>query len=182
MLAVLEKEAYTGRVGATRGGGGVELLRPVPNASLLALQDIVWEGDEGAQRVEVHDMTLTFDVVWAGTGAGRVTYDGPSLAAGEYAVKLGDQFVSFSVAEKSASAQVRGAVDEAKAAVDALRATGVEHRATLMSVAAGIYTHAGMPTEALYLVDAALSDAPNDADLLALRKAIESRSGVLRQK
>ena len=177
---LLEKKTYTGRVGATRGGTGTGLLRPVPDSTLVQLRSIQWHSGNGPMTVEIHEMMTLFESIWSGTGTGSAVYDGHPLRPGEYAVLLDGKYLPFVVASAEEQAEITEAITEVSAYAVALEKSGVTDGAALLSLPAALYLQAGMPTEALYLVDAALKQKPQDPGLLKLRGSLEKRSGLQR--
>jgi hypothetical protein len=180
LASLLQKDTYTARVGATRGGVGTVLLRPAPDSTLVQLRSIQWHSEGGPMTVEIHEMMTLFESVWSGTGTGRVVYDGGPLEPGEYAVHLDGKYLPFVVASAKEKAASAAALAEVSTHATALEKSGVSDRAALLSLPAAIYMQARMPTEALYLVDAALEQKPQDPGLLKLRTDLEKKAGVQR--
>lgn len=177
---LLSRGTSAAPTGATRAVGDLTLARPVPGSQLLALQTIRWDCDAcGEQPVEVYSFRAD-EVLWTGTGAGTVAYGGPALAPGPYAVRVGTEEYSFSVAKADTATQVQSAQRSAENAVTDLQGQGVTDAATLLSVPTAVYLQAGMHTEALYLVDQALAETPGDPGLTALQGTLEERAGVAR--
>lgn len=169
---LLTRGASTATAGASRGVGDVRVVRPVPGSDGLGPHEIRWEcGGCGPQEVRVQDL-LEDSTLWTGTGDGSVTYDGPALPPGAYAVVLGGRDHVFTVADAPVQEKAREAAKAAEAA-----AAGLDDAARAATVAS-VYLQAGLPTEALYTIDAALAAHPGDPTLTELRATFEARAGV----
>lgn len=175
--AVLSRDVSFTKAGASRGGE-LQLVRPLPGGTVLAPRDIRWTCDGcGAQQVEVYAF-LADEVVWTGQGAGAVAYAGPALDPGPYLVRIGAREFSFTVADKQTAARVnqaRAAADEAR---EGLKSQGVEDVAALVSIPAGVYLRAGLPSEALSLIDQAIAEHPGNESLTVLRSHYERQAGL----
>lgn len=171
---LLTREVSTAPVGASRGT--VErLVRPVPGSAVLAPADLRWECSGcGAVAVKVVDL-LSGKVLWSGTGEGRAVYDGPRLEAGPYSVQLQGRDYAFTVVEPERRARIEAAAGMARSAAAGLEGADPAARA---SVEASVYLQAGLPTDALYVVDRALAQRPADPALKALRASLEARAGL----
>lgn len=179
LQAVLSRDVSFAKAGASRSAG-LTLLRPVPGSTVLAPQGFTWQcRDCSKQSVEVYDF-LGDRVAWKSRGNGFVAYDGDNLTAGPYLVRVGTAEFSFTIADgdrQERVKQARAAADEAR---DALERDGVTDIAALVSIPGGVYLRSGLPSEALWLVDAALAEHPDNLDLLALRAGYERQAGVAR--
>lgn len=175
--AVLTRQVSFARAGASRGGD-LRLVRPVPGGTVLAPASIAWRCDGcGAQDVQVYDF-MNDKVVWTGKGEGRVAYAGPALAPGAYVVSVGGNDFSFTVAPAEAQAELSKARRAADAAVQGLKAQGVDDVAAATSIPASVYVKAGLASEALWVLDAAVDRNPGNADLARMRTELEERVGI----
>jgi len=178
---LLTRKVNTSRAGASRAGDNVQLLRPVPGTSVLAPAHIRWScGDCGEQEVKVYDFRAD-EVVWSGKGTDSATYDGPALEPGAYYLQLLKRDFMFTVPPVEEREQLTAALEPVGAAVDALKTEGITDAAILVSLPGTVYMQAGMPTEALYLVDQALESAPEDTGLIELKKTYEERADGSRE-
>jgi hypothetical protein len=169
LARVLERQSSSASVGATRGDDALQLTCPVPDSPLVRLTDIRWAcASCGETTAEIIDQQ-TFDVVWASSGKGSVVYVGPPLEPGAYAVRLGgDRYVSFSVVEPSAVAEVQRVLEESRRLTEAL---GPTERA---SVEAAVLRQAGFATDALQAILGARREYPGTADLDSLLRSYEA--------
>lgn len=167
LARLLERKVDTAR--ASRGPGG--LLRPVPGAPLVSLGEIRWACAPCADTRVTLTPVLVGAPTWTGHGAGRVRYDGPAPWPGDYLLGIGGASYSFSIVEGQAR------VDLAAAMAVEIPAE-VHDPAALASIPAAVWFTAGLPTEALYVIDRAVDAAPGDAALLDLLAAYEARAGV----
>jgi len=181
LSSLLQKDASTARVGGTRGVADKYLLRPVESSPLLKLRSIQWPATGTSTMVAVLEMMTNDEVVWSGTGDGEVSYDGEPLPPGEYAVYVEGKYHPFTVASAAEQAASVEALAEVSHYAAALEKSGFSDQAALLSLPVAVYLQAGMPTEALYLVDAALKKQPGDPGLLELRSAIENKVGIQRR-
>ena len=178
---LLTRKVNTSRAGASRAGDSVQLLRPVPGTVVLAPAHIRWScADCGEQEVQVYDFRAD-EVVWSGRGTDSVAYDGPALEPGAYYLQLLKRDYLFTVPPVEERDQLTAALVPVGAAVETLKTEGVTDAAVLVSLPGTVYMQAGMPTEALYLVDEALEATPEDAGLLELKKSYEERADGARE-
>lgn len=175
---LLARGTSTARAGATRAAGELQLQRPVPGGAVLNAQTIAWTcGDCGEQSVQVYSFRDD-EVVWTGAGTDQVAFGGEPLSPGPYSVTVGATEFSFTVAKKDLREQVAQSMPLVDSSVAQLKEQGVSDAAVLLSVPASVYLQAGLGTEALYLVDAALAESPQDPGLLELKKTLEQRAGL----
>jgi hypothetical protein len=166
LLAVQHSQA---QAGAHRGG--IQLHRPVPGTDVVAVKDIRWACEKcGEQEVQVVDF-LAGETVWTGKGTGSVAYDGPALTGDTYQIAVGDERFTIYIA----NAEKRKLLDQATEAAEGSDDGVADDAAAALSVKTALYTHVGFPTEALYLVDAAIAEKPDDASLVALRDGLEAK-------
>ena len=159
---VLSRQSSTNSVGATRGGGNFTLLRPIEGTSLVTLSKIQWKCDSCEKKdIEVINL-LTFDSLWSGSGSLQMKYEGDPLMAGDYAIKVDDNYLAFKIVDPTESAVIT------EAAIQAKRLASDLSMVDQVAVEAAIWSHAGMPTEALYVVDQALLTQPQNAELQQL--------------
>jgi hypothetical protein len=155
--ALLQKRTSLVSAGAARSAGLV-LTRPVPRSPALDLRDIRWRCDAcGPQDVVLLDLHAD-TTVWTGHGDGAVRYDGPALAPGTYAVRVGaDEFAVRVSPRADADAAVAGAHPES-----------IPDPGDRAAAVAGTLLLAGYPTDALATLEAAgLSDLVRDYERLA---------------
>ncbi len=177
---LLSKAVVTRRAAATRGGG-TRVSRPVPGTSVSSPRVIRWECDGcGEVEVQVYDF-MNDKVLWTTKGTGQVDYAGPALEPGAYSVVVGGSDFPFSVPEKGQLDDVVAAREAADKQVDKLRKAGLDNEAALAAVPATVYLQAGMPSEALYTIDAALAVHPDDPELKALLGEFEKRAGLRKE-
>jgi len=119
-------------------------------------------------------------VAWTGSGQGSLDYAGPQLAPGPYLVRIGSREFSFTVADSDQQERVKQARAAADEARERLEQQGVDDVAALVSIPAGVYLRSGLPSEALWLVDAALAEHPDSDPLKALRADYERQAGLAR--
>lgn len=173
---LLGRHTSTAPTGASRGVGDLKLVRPVPGSPVLDAPTIAWRCDDcGPQQVQVVDL-LAGETLWTSEGHGSLAYDGPDLPPGAYSVVIAGRDHAFTVAEADRREQVRAAAKAARRAADDLPADAGPAMRT--AVVASVYLQAGLPTEALYVIDAALAEHPDDERLKALREAFEARAGL----
>lgn len=173
---LLGRNASTARAGATRAGE--VLVVPVPGTRQLDLGAIRWRCAPCTdETVEIFDFADD-GIVWTGRGSGSATYTGPTLAPGAWGLRVAGREYTVVIAPADEAERVRRAVAVADAAAERLKAAGTTDPATLVSVPGSLLLQAGMPTEALERVDAALAAHPGDAGLVALRDAWERQAGV----
>ncbi len=171
---LLGRHVSTAPAGVTRSGD-VQLVRPVPGSALTAPRALSWRcGGCGEQAVTISDL-LTGDEVWRGRGDDEVDYGGPPLSAGAYALTLQGRDFAFTVI---GDAQRRTAERAAQAARQAAAELAGADLGARTSVEASVWLHAGLASDALYVVDEALVAHPDDASLIALRRALEQRAGL----
>ena len=174
---MLTRHVSFAKAGASRGDA-LHLVRPVPGGTVVAPHHIAWRCDGcGEQPVEVFDF-MADKTVWAGKGTSVVPYAGPALGPGAYLVKVGTHEFSFTVAPAAEQERVKLARQAADAAVEGLAGEGVQDASALVSIPAGVYLRAGLASDALWLVDDALTAHPDDPGLLELRAAYERHAGV----
>jgi len=169
LLAVQHSQA---KAGAHRGG--VAMMRPVPGGDVLALQEIRWTCEDcGEQKVEVVDF-LEGTTVWSGAGTGSVVYDGPTLKGVSYQIAVGDERFTIYIAGD----EKREKLDKVKAAmkqpIEMLEASN--DVVGSYSVFTEIYTHIGLETDALYMVDERLATEPGNEGYVAIRDQLEQRT------
>ena len=109
----------------------------------------------------------TFNSMWSGQGELQVEYSGPKLEEGEYAIKIKDKYITFMVATKDDASSVEAALVEAQKLSSSLS------KSDQIAIQAGIWAQAGMPSEALYLIDDALKASPEDKDLMDIQRSYE---------
>jgi hypothetical protein len=142
---LLSKRTSLAGAGAARAGG-LAVTRPVPGAPTFALTEVRWRCEAcGPQDVAVVDLRED-EVVWTGNGDGKVTYAGPALKPGVYAVRVGTQEVSLRVAPSSerdtllAGITLANPADKAAAEAGALLLAGYPTDALTRLEAAGLTT------------------------------------------
>ncbi|MFT7520469.1 MAG: hypothetical protein ACI9MC_002618 [Kiritimatiellia bacterium] len=174
---LLSRKVSVARAGASRGDG-LQLVRPVPGGTVLNARSVQWRcSDCGEQQVQVYDF-MADKVVWTGSGEGSVEYSGPTLSPGAYLANVGGRDFSFTVANKETRERAELAQKAASAAVASLESQGVNDVAELISIPASIYVEAGLTSDALWMVDAAVVQHPNATDLITLRADYERRAGL----
>jgi len=160
--------------GGTRGGGNRSgqpvVQRPLPRSSAARLDEIRWHCELcGEVQVSLLKMT-TGATVWRGTGTDRAAYDGPILTPGEYGIRLNSGPPStFTVVGTHQAVQVRAAVEHV--------CRSIEDRFDAHSAAVAIWWLSDIKTEALILMDEAVTAYPDDPRFLALRSRYESHLG-----
>lgn len=165
--AILTRKVTQARPGASRGP---KLLRPVAGAPLVTLGDVRWACAPCVDTPVTLLSRTAAEPVWTGHGAGSTRYDGQPLWPGEYSLQIGGDLYNFRVVEDSEHIAVAAALDVTPPADT--------HPATLATIPAAIWSQAGMPTEALYLLDRARAAYPEDAELLRLTTELETRAGI----
>lgn len=142
--ALLEKRTSLASAGASRGGGP-SIVRPVPNAQLLALTEVRWACAEcGEQDVTVVDLRAN-SAGWAAKGSGSVPYTGAALGPSTYSVTVGATERTFRVAPQADA-------DALLASLALETMTSPEDRA---AATAGALFLAGYHTDALTTLEAA---------------------------
>ena len=162
LTKLLSKKSSISNVGATRSGSQFSLQRPLTVGSLIALQKIAWSCNNcGEQSVAVVHME-SFETLWSTKATGVVSYDGPDLKPGEYALQINDQYLSFRVADSEEQTLVQEslmAVKESSASLSLIDRVSIE---------VALWNQADMPTEALYHLDEHLRNDPKNIDLKQL--------------
>lgn len=163
LAGLIERGTSTKQAGATRAGG-TQLTRPIAGAKVADVPGFSWSCDGcGEQQVELTSF-LDDEVVWTGAGTSSVTYNGPSLQPGPYALKVGSHEFSFRVADEG---QV-----EAMALV-----VGIDDPVLYAQAIAGLFAQSGFYSEALWTLDAARVEHDSD-ELEALTRELEKRAGL----
>ena len=165
--AILARKVSQARPGASRGP---KLLRPVAGAPLVALGDVRWACAPCTDTPVTLLSRTAAEPVWSGHGAGSTRYDGQPLWPGEYSLQIGGDSYNFRVVDDAERLGVA-------AALDVTPPPGADP-VTLATIPAAIWSQAGMPTEALYLLDRARASYPDDPELLRLTTELESRAGI----
>lgn len=175
---LLSARTQTSRAGASRAGGSqMNLIRPVPGAQVVNIPYIAWRCDScPPTQVSVYDLRNDVDV-WTGEGSSHVVYDGPPLSPGAYLLALGDREHAVTVVAAEDSERLARLVEAASQASDELVGVGAD-TAARTSIVAAVYLQSGFPSEALYTIDQALLQAPDDEALQALRASFELRAGL----
>ncbi len=175
---LLTARTQTSRAGASRAGGTqMHLTRPVPGAQVVAIPYIAWRCDTcPTTQVSLYDLRNDVDV-WTGEGTSLIAYDGPTLAPGAYLLALGDRDHAFTVVGAEDSQRLASLVEAASDASDELVGVGADIAART-SIVAAVYLQSGFPSEALYTIDQALIQHPDDPALQALRASFELRAGL----
>lgn len=168
---LLSVKSSMARAGAHRGG--INLVRPVPGGDVLKVKEIRWACDCGEQTVDIVDF-IEGETVWTGKGTGSVVYDGPELSADSYQIAVGDEHFTVYRANGDKRKQFIAAQQTASTPMDAMVASG--DLAGGVSLLTGLYSHLGLDSEALYLVDGMIAKHPDDGGLVALRSSIEKRA------
>lgn len=172
---ILGRHVSTAPAGASRGGGDVFLVRPVPGSALTALHTVTWRCAAcGNEQVTVSNL-LTGDKVWSGAAKGSIAYGGPPLGAGAYAVTLGGPDFAFTVIDDSRRTAATRAAEAARTAGAAMNNAD---EAARTSVEASVWLQAGLPTDALYVIDRARAAHPDDKGLETLQETFERRAGL----
>ena len=175
---LLSKQVVTRRAAASRGGEGISLTRPVPGTDVGAPSTLRWSCDKCAEvEVSVYDF-INDEVVWKKKGTAEVKYDGPKLVAGSYSVVIEGKDFPFNVPDAATLAKVEDARSAADAQAVDLAKGGFDNAAALTALPATIYLLAGMPTDALSTIEAAIDEHPDDKELKALLEAFEQKAGL----
>lgn len=177
LTAVLSRDVSFAKAGASRGGD-LTLIRPIPGGEIVAPKHFSWEcGGCDPQTVTLTPL-MGDDPVWTGTGTTSATYDGPALAPGPYLLRVGPREFALTVVDQARKRAIDDAIAQASAVTADLEAQGVSDAAALASIPATVYLRAGVPSEALWTLDAAVSASPDDAALQALHRSYEERLGL----
>ncbi len=176
--SLLTARTQLSRAGASRAGGSqMHLTRPVPGAQVVAIPYIAWRCDVcPPTQVSVYDLRNDVDV-WTGEGTSQITYDGPALTPGAYLLALGDRDHAFTVVATEDSQRLTSLVEAASQASDELVGVGADIAART-SIIAAVYLQSGFPSEALYTIDKAVIQHPQDQALQSLRASFELRAGL----
>lgn len=167
LQGLLQHKVDTSRAGATRAGGAVTLVRPVPRSPLLQLSTVRWRCDQTCPDAAVELVPLGGGAaLWTGSGAGSVDPGPLDLAAGAYELRIGADRFPLLVPDADRAAELTALLTAADAAAAALPA---DDRAGRASVAAAVRWQAGLFGDALAVLDDALAqgDDPLLASLLA---------------
>lgn len=153
---LLQKRTSLAAAGAARGAGPT-LLRPVPNAPAVRVDEVRWTCEAcGEQAVRIVDLRAD-SAVWTGQGTGSVTLDAP-LPPGTYAVHVGGAERSFRVVPPA----------EADALVGSIHAETIADPADRAAAVAGALFLGGYPTDALRTLEqAGVTDLVDDYEALA---------------
>ena len=167
LLAVLNRQSNIERVGTAKGDKGFLLVRPIAQTSVATLSHFRWtcQGCK-EQTVELVELASS-KTVWTGTGTLQIDYSGAPLDGGEYAIKLGDQLIPFTIVSEEDASQVHAAAQRAKQLGKDLK------NVDRLAVESAVWIHAGMPSDALYLIDNALREFPGEKELLELQQEYE---------
>ncbi len=176
--SLLVRSVVSSRAGASRGAGdGVHLVRPVPGSKVLEIPYVSFRcGDCGDENVVLYDFRNDAEV-WTAAGTGPIPYSGPELDPGAYLLGLGDRDHAITVVGPEERAEVEALLTAVRAAEQDLVGDGADQAAST-SLVASVYLQAGYPSEALYVIDAALALSPDDAALRELRDTFELRAGI----
>jgi hypothetical protein len=173
--SLFTRQISTKRAGASRAQGDVQLLRPVPSSKLLAPTAIRWTCND-CEEIEVSLYDFQADeVLWTAKGKGSATYDGPVLHPGAYYLTIAgrDHLVTVPPLEERTEIDLAiSVVEEAALSLDGAAP------AEVVSLPASVFLQAGMVTEALYRIDAALEAHPDDPELQELRIEYETWAGL----
>lgn len=154
---LLDKRTSLASAGASRGGT-LTLTRPVPQAPVLALGEVRWTCPGcGPQEVAIVDLRED-GTLWTATGEGQVSYTGPRLAPGTYAVRVGGVETAFRVTPSTVA-------DTAITAAHLDQIPDARDRAAALG---GTLFLAGYPTDALAVLESAgLTDLVQETERLA---------------
>jgi len=175
LQGLLTRQGSTSRPAASRGGGTASLARPVAGLTLLGLGDVRWSCEGCGEIDVVVEDAREETVVWSGSGDGLVRYDGPALEPGSYYLRLGGVDHLFRVTAADHAADVALALDAAEAVAATLPD---DDPAARVGIAAAVLLHEGLITDALYRVDRALADHPDDPHLKQMLVDYETRAGL----
>ncbi|MBM76447.1 MAG: hypothetical protein CMK59_13660 [Proteobacteria bacterium] len=167
LFSVLKRQSSIEQVDTGKKEKGFVLLRPIGQTSVATLSHFRWEcqGCE-EQKIELVELASS-QTVWSGTGRLQIDYNGSALDGGEYAIKSGAQFIPFTIISEEDAAQVHAAAQRAKQLGKDLKTVD------RLAVEAAVWIHAGMPSDALYLIDNALREFPGEKELLQLQQEYE---------
>jgi len=157
VAGLLEKRTSLATAGASRGGT-LTVVRPVPQAPVLALGEIRWTCQAcGTQDVSLVDLRAD-STLWTARGEGSVTYGGPALRPGTYVVRVGTTESALRVPART----------EADALVAAAHLDAIADPTDRAAALGGTYLLAGYPTDALAVLEGAgLTDLVLETERLA---------------
>jgi hypothetical protein len=166
---LLLRRASMGHVGAHRDA---RLERPLAMSSVARLQSVQWTECDGCT---LHIMDpADGSIVWS-TEVSPAMYTGPALRPGAWDLELGGAPYTFVVLGEAERQTLEAARAGADLAVDALGLQGVTDPSVLAAIPAAMYLEVSLPTEALYVLDAAIAAHPGNGDLLRVRAEFEDR-------
>lgn len=171
---LFSRELSTDKAGASRAGD-LRMVRPVPGGTVLAPQTFGWRCEDACseQPIEIYDFREDA-TVWTATGSGAVEYAGPDLKPGAYSLVVGGREFAFTVAART----TRESAERARAAaMAAARSLPADDPASI-AVPATVLLQAGLPSEALWLIDQAITERGESPELLEMRSEFERRAGI----
>lgn len=177
LQGLLTRQSSTSRPAASRAAATVSLQRPIAGLPLLELGAVRWTCDACGELEVVVEDAREETVVWSSSGEGELLYDGPALKPGSYYLRLGGVDHLFRVAPADQAAEVQGALTAASAVAATLPDADPAAR---VGIATAALLHEGLYTDALYRLDQALAEQPQDALLLELLADYETRAGLRR--
>ncbi|MCB9777741.1 MAG: hypothetical protein H6742_04190 [Alphaproteobacteria bacterium] len=176
LAGLLSHQVDASQAGATRAGGPVVLTRPVAGSLVLSVDALAWRCPDGCDglAVELAPFPAGDQVLSCTETPCAVPAD--ALAPGTWAVQAhGRPVAAFKVAEPDQAAELQALVQAGDAAAEALPPDDPAGRA---SVQAAVRWRAGLPSDALQLLDRAVAAHPDDGALSRLRDAYEARAGL----
>lgn len=165
LSSVLQRQNSASNVGATRSQSGIQFLRPIANTPILSLSNIQWQCyDCGEQEISLINMADFPTTIWTSKGTGSATYAGNPLPPGEYAFVITGDYVGFRVLSLVEKREIEEAVQQAKNMSKELSFVDK------VAVEVGVWWQSGVATEAMYILDTAVSAHPQDQELLDMQK------------
>ncbi|MCO4744360.1 MAG: hypothetical protein KC912_06190 [Proteobacteria bacterium] len=171
---LFSRELSTDKAGASRAGD-LRMVRPVPGGTVLAPQTFGWRCAETCAEEDVQIYDFREDaVVWTAKGNGTVEYAGPDLGPGAYSLVVAGREFAFTVAPKS----TRESAQRARAAAMAAAQSLPKDDPASVAVPATVLLQAGLASEALWLIDQALTERGESPELIEMRREFERRAGI----
>lgn len=165
---VLNRQNSAANVGATRSLKALQVKNPLPDSRSLKVEKIQWScTDCNFKTVEVWQMD-GFKPIWSGSvssGDRALTYDGPILESGEYAIKIDDTYSGFEIIHPDEAAVIQQAIAESQSLSKGLA------QIDQISIEVGLLWNYGLWGEAFQRIDAELEKSPQNEELKQLKQS-----------
>ena len=165
---VLNRQNSAANVGATRSKNGFQVTLPIPDSRTLDLERIQWVCTKcDFEQIEIWKLE-GFQQVWTSPVSlsdRAITYTGPTLAPGEYAVKINDIYSGFEVLGTEDRATIEEALQESERLAKDLSTIDK------LSVEAAVLWNFGLWGGTIKLLDDVLESDPQNQAVKDLKAA-----------